>query len=128
MAKTKKSINSAKPYGHGLYTEAQFWAFIRAGLRQKHQRWKPRQVALNKATRPIPPHKRRAGDRRRKEAKCADCKKWYSLKDVQADHIIGVGSLRKYDDLPRFVKNLFCECDGYQVLCKACHHRKTYKR
>jgi len=46
-------------------------------------------------------------------------------KEVQVDHIIPAGTLRKYDDLPQFVKNMFCEADGLQVLCKPCHQLKT---
>jgi 5-methylcytosine-specific restriction endonuclease McrA len=33
--------------------------------------------------------------------------------------------LKTYNDLPAFVKNLFCEEDNLQVLCKPCHDVKT---
>jgi hypothetical protein len=46
-------------------------------------------------------------------------------KEVSVDHIIPAGSLRSFSDLPQFVEILFCEADNLQVLCHACHGRKT---
>jgi len=47
-------------------------------------------------------------------------------KEIQVDHVEPCGSLKTFEDLPGFVRRLFCEADGLQVLCKAnCHRRKT---
>jgi hypothetical protein len=46
-------------------------------------------------------------------------------KEVAVDHIVPAGQLRSFDDLPKFVEILFCEADNLQVLCHACHGRKT---
>lgn len=100
-------------------TEAQFWGFIRAGLRSKSQRWPPRYHILNK-------HKRNAvGKRHRYEYQCADCKEWFKQADVQVDHIVPCGSLKSFDDVGEFTKKLFCEEDGLRVLCKSCHQLRT---
>jgi 5-methylcytosine-specific restriction endonuclease McrA len=65
--------------------------------------------------------------RQKYEYQCAACNKWYKGADVQVDHIVPCGSLKSYDDLPRFVKLMFCEADNLQVLCKECHQDKTNK-
>ena len=105
--------------GAGTMTESGFFGFIRSGLRAKHARWKPRAMALKAASREIPPE-RRVG-RQRLEVCCNNCRDWFSLKEVEVDHLIPAGKLRTFDDLPGFVERLFCEEDGYQILCKECH-------
>lgn len=65
------------------------------------------------------------GQKRRYEAKCAACKKWHVQKDIQVDHIVPAGSLKSYDDLPMFVRRLFCEAENLQLMCKPCHQIKT---
>jgi len=105
--------------GAGLYTEAQFWGFIRSGLREKHQRWKPRSEAIRLASRKL------KADKRKVEVKCALCKKWWGRREIHADHVTPVGSLMSYQDLPGFVERLFCEVEGYRVLCKECHKSVT---
>ena len=55
---------------------------------------------------------------------CAHCKDWFKDKEIQVDHIIPVGTLRCYDDLVGFLKRLTPE-EGFQVLCKECHAKKT---
>lgn len=105
------------------WTDAAFWAFLRAGLRAKWMRWPPKWQALHAASRPY-----KGSDKRKKtEYKCAHCGKWFSQKDVSVDHIIPTGSLRKWDDLVPFVQRLFCSIDNLQVLCKSCHDKKTYE-
>jgi hypothetical protein len=56
------------------------------------------------------------------------CKRWFPEKETQLDHIVECGSLREFSDLPGFVERLFCESDGFQVLCKGCHNKKTHKK
>jgi hypothetical protein len=33
--------------------------------------------------------------------------------------------LKDYSDLPGFVERMFCEVEGFQLLCKGCHQTKT---
>lgn len=103
----------------GKFTEAQFWSFIRSGLRSKWMRWPPRYVAKANVKRTV------KGKRHKSEFQCAECSKWFKDGEVQIDHIEGCGSLKSFDDLPQFVEKLFCESDGLQVLCKPCHKIKT---
>lgn len=112
-----------KPYGGGTYTKAAFFSFIRSALRQKSRRWAPIYQCLAKARRPSQSDNRRL----RWEYRCKKCKLWYAQKLITVDHIKPVGTLREFDDLPKFVRNLFCEIDNLQVLCKECHDKKTIK-
>lgn len=110
-----------RPYGGGRYTKAGYFGFIRSGLRQKSMRWPPKYDVMNAAKRP---HKGK--DKRRKfDYQCNGCKKWCKGSEVSVDHIQECGSLKDFDDLPRFVETLFCEADNLQVLCKTCHDKKS---
>lgn len=109
----------------GTWTEAQFWGMLRSTLRRRSMYWKPITEALNSARR-----KYKGENKRRKwEYQCAECSNWFMRKEVEVDHVEPVGSLKSYDDLPGFVKRLFCEeKECYTVLCKKCHKSKTYKK
>lgn len=95
------------------WTEARYFGFIRSALRSAFQKWGPKHEA-------------------KKQAKvqyntyvCAHCDGWFGSSQVEVDHIVPAGSLKCYDDLPGFVERMFCEADGFQVLCKECHQTKT---
>ena len=97
----------------GTWTEARYFGFIRSALRSAFQKWGPKHTA-------------------KKEAKvayntyvCAHCDGWFGSSQVEVDHIEPAGSLKCYDDLPGFVERMFCEADGFQVLCRDCHQTKT---
>jgi hypothetical protein len=118
--KAKKVI--LKPFNSGTMTISGFWGFIRSALRQKSRWWKPIQEAKLKARRTS----QSKNKRQKYEYQCAHCKKWFAEKEIAVDHINEAGTLRDYSDLPQFVKNLFCEANDLQVLCKKkCHHTKT---
>lgn len=104
----------------GRWTESHFFGFVRSGLRAKHSRFPPRFDVLNDAKRTV------KGKRHKYEYQCARCKNWFKQTEVQVDHIVPCGTLKKWEDLPEFARKLFCEKDGLQVLCKAkCHQEKT---
>jgi hypothetical protein len=105
--------------GGGTMTEAQFWSFIRSGLRSKSTRWPPRYHKLHSRRRTV------TGKRHKYEYQCEGCQEWFKQKDIEADHIVACGSLRSWGDLPVFTQRLFCEEEGYQLLCKACHGNKN---
>lgn len=106
--------------GGGTMTEAQYWSFIRSGLRAKSSRWPPKFNVLKRAKRTV------SGKRHRYEYECAICKDFFKESDVEVDHILPVGSLKSYSDLPQFVERLFCEEEGLRVLCKPCHLEVTH--
>lgn len=65
--------------------------------------------------------------RQKFEYMCNECKLHYQQKEVQVDHIIPLGALKRYEDLPGFVERLFVGVEGLQVLCSTCHQTKTNK-
>ena len=111
------------PRNSHRWTEARFWQFIRSALRAASARWQPASDALEAVKR----HSQSKTNKRLKwEYQCAGCEGWFARKQVELDHIVEVGELREADDLPGFVTRLFCEQDGYQVLCEQCHKDKTH--
>lgn len=122
MAKRK----TEKPYNNGTMTNAGFWGMIRSALRQKSRWWKPIAEVKKEARR-----KYNGPNKRQKwEYKCKHCNEWFMDKNVQVDHIIEAGTLKSKEDVGDFIERLFCESEGFQVLCKPCHKIKTdtYKK
>jgi hypothetical protein len=102
-------------------TESAFWGFIRSTLRNASRWWKPiAQCKLNS---------RRAykgiNKLQKWEYQCNHCKEWFPEKSTQVDHIVDCGTLTCAADVAGFVERLFCEVEGFQVLCKPCHQEKT---
>ena len=112
-----------KPRAGGTLTESAFWSLIRSTLRNKSRFWKPITDCKNNARRPYKGPKKL----QKWEYLCASCGKYYAGKEVNVDHIIPAGQLNCYEDLPAFVKTLFCEQDNLQVLCTTCHDKKSAK-
>ena len=100
----------------GQWTEARYFGFIRSALRSAFQKWPCKHQAKKNAMCITD-----EGSRYR----CNTCDELFRSSDVQVDHITPCGSLRTFDDLPGFVERMFCEADGFQVLCKECHQLKT---
>lgn len=118
--KTKKG-RVPKTRGGGTMTEAAFWSFIKAALRAKSRFWKPIHQTKLECRR-----KNQSSNTRLKfEYQCAKCGGWFPDKETVVDHIVPVGRLSCYEDLPGVVKRLFVERDGLQCLCSRCHHVKT---
>lgn len=105
-------------------TESMFWGFIRSSLRRRTMVWKPISECKLAAKRPYKgPNKRQ-----KVEYVCASCNKGFPEKEIVVDHIIEAGTLTCKEDLPGFVERLFCEKEGFQVLCISCHNKKTSKQ
>jgi 5-methylcytosine-specific restriction endonuclease McrA len=119
--KKKRRILTKRTRNNATMTESMFWSMIRSTLRNKSRWWKPISQCKADARRKYNgPNKRQ-----RWEYQCAKCKKWWSEKNINVDHIIPAGSLQCADDLPGFVERLFVEVEGLQVLCSNCHNLKT---
>lgn len=99
-------------------------SFIRSLLRRGTLKWQPRNIALKSSRRPNQSENKRL----KWEFQCSKCSEWHPRKGVELDHIIPAGSLKSFDDLPGFVERLFCEADGFELLCVACHQAKTHKK
>lgn len=112
--------NNAK--NNSATTNSAYFAKIRSALRNAFRYWKPMMIALKSAERPYVGENKR----QKKEYQCNMCKQWFKRTDVQIDHIVPCGSLRSYDDIVPFIKNLTKENPSdYQVLCKKDHLEKT---
>ena len=121
--KKKRRVLTKRTRNNGSFTEAMFWGMIRSTLRNKSRWWKP--IAQCKAD----ARRKYSGPNKRQrwEYQCAKCKKWWSEKNINVDHILPAGSLQCANDLPGFVERLFIEVEGLQVLCVSCHDAKTKK-
>lgn len=97
----------------GRWTEARYFSFIRSALRSAFQKWPPKHDAKAEAKVAYNTYE------------CAKCSGWFANKEVEVDHVDPCGSLKKFNDLPAFVERMFCEAEGFQVLCKGCHQTKT---
>ncbi len=113
----------------GTWTEARFASFIRGGLRSISMRWPPKKKVKQNARiqrglylcagyktgshevpaslPPLPGNKRR-------------------INNSIVDHIQPVVDPRVgFVDWNTLIKRLFCEADGFQLLCHECHSAKT---
>ncbi len=125
MSKEKKfkapKEKPIKEFGGGDYTKSAFFQMIRSALRQRSRFWTPIQHCKKLGRRDYNgPNKRQ-----KYEYLCAVCGNYFSDKEISIDHIKPVGKLNDYEDLPDFVRNLFCEVDNLQIICKKDHDEKT---
>lgn len=110
---------------NGNWTEARFKSFITSILRSGSRKWAPKSTVKKKAW------------VKRGRYKCASCNKTVGVtkvingkrvQNVFVDHIEPVVDpsvgFTSWDD---YINRLFCEEDNLQVLCKACHDKKSYK-
>lgn len=117
------------PFEHyDKWTTARFWQFIRSAMRAAYNKWPPKYSVIKNAKRPAEQEWYGENGRRlnvKWEYQCNSCKDWWMQKQISVDHIEPVGTLRDYDDLPNFVRRLFVDEEGLQILCKDCHDKKT---
>ena len=106
-----------RPYNSGTWTHARFFGFLRSGLRRMSLRWAPKSEALRGVRRPS----KSANKRLKWQYRCDGCGAWCAGSDVAVHHKQACGELRAFSDLPGFVERLFCEREGFIVLCGACH-------
>lgn len=106
------------------WTTSRFFGFLRSALRNASLRYPPRFTLLTTNRKPYKgPQKSRKWT-----YTCANCQGEFQGKEVEIDHIVPVGTLKSFDDLPQFVERLFCAEDGLQLLCKGCHKDKTHAK
>ena len=108
-----------RTYAGKTWTKARYFQFIRSALRQAFQRYPVKQKVKNANRIAI------IGKRHKWIYTCAQCDHEFMDKEIQVDHITPAGSLNDFDDLPGFVKRLYCEPEDMQILCKPCHAIKT---
>ncbi len=77
--------------------------------------WPPRKEAIKKA---------RVA---RGEYKCASCEGIFGPKQIQLDHINPVIDEEEgFVDWNTYIERLFCDEDGFQVMCITCHSAKSF--
>lgn len=89
-------------------------------------RWPPAQEFMKKIRRPYT-----GPDKRTKwEYPCSNCLGWFKVKDVKRDHIDPVGGFsttfeKWWVELGEIARKMFCDENGFQLLCKECHTIKS---
>lgn len=57
--------------------------------------------------------------------KCAHCQGIFGNKEIALDHVVPVVGSEGFIDWNNYIERLFCDEDGFQVLCHPCHTIKT---
>ena len=109
--------------------ESKLRKFVVEVLRRASFKWKPKSAAKQAAREQVGAH---STGRAKYEYRCRHCGDLFKSKDVQVDHIDPVVPLDGFEsglefDLNEYVLRLYCEKDGFQVLCKPCHSKKSKK-
>lgn len=117
----KRRSNIERPFNSGTQTKAQFFGMLKSAWRKLSMYWIPVSETRNRNRRPYT-----GKDKRKKwEYQCESCKEWVDGSKTEVDHIQQIGVCSSFEDLPRVAKELFCEADKLQLLCKSCHSIKT---
>lgn len=57
--------------------------------------------------------------------RCAHCEELFDRKNVQADHIVDIANINGFTNWNDYITKLFCEKEGFQILCIDCHFLKS---
>lgn len=107
--------------------------FLIPRLRRISLWWRGRNEAFNAAKSYIEVGKYKNGNPIMKPVfTCAECKRqgiegFYDRKDVQADHITPIANVDGFTNWNDYILGLFCEKEGFQILCEFHHDEKTIK-
>lgn len=111
-------------YNNNQWTQSRFNSFIKSALRAASGRWPPKYKAIQEAC--IGKKINAKTGRTANHYKCNVCGHDFPATDIQVDHIEAVIDPKKgftsWDDV---IVRMFCESDGFQILCKPCHTIKT---
>ena len=99
------------------------FTFLRSAMRSASRRWPAIYEALAAAKEPY----HGPNLRQKVQYRCAACRCAFSSKQVAIDHIVDCGTLKDWGDVEGFMRRLFCEKEGLQVLCHDCHDAKTHQ-
>lgn len=57
---------------------------------------------------------------------CNICKGTFGAKEIAVDHVVSVVGETGFTTFDEYIKRLFCNVSGFQILCRAtCHLNKT---
>jgi len=128
-------MKKPKPYCCNTMTEAAFRGYIMSALRKRSAFWKPKSAAIAKAF--VKVGKNPETGHKCKLHRCPKCKGLFPQSKMDADHIEPVVPLNGFEgststflsyDWSKLIERLFCETDGYRVICKGCHKEITKKQ
>jgi len=117
----KRRTDIPRPFNGGEWTAARMTSFIKSALRGARWPQKYKAIASAYVRDGINP---RTG-RKCKLHKCAHCLGLFPQSGVQADHKIPVVGPEGFQSWDVYIERLFCEADGFEILCKKCHAKVT---
>jgi 5-methylcytosine-specific restriction endonuclease McrA len=88
-------------------------------------RWGPRNTAIDRAY--VDDGINPKTGRRCKLHRCEECNDLFAKGDMHADHIIPVVPVTGFDSWDGTIERMFCEEDGFRIVCKDCHKGITDK-
>lgn len=95
-------------------------------MRAASRRWPPKYESLSDAF--IDKRINKKSGRPAKHYLCFGCKDVFPLSEIEVDHIIPVINPETgFISWDETIDRMFCEKDGFQILCKDCHKKKTNK-
>lgn len=111
-------------FNGGKWTEGRFNSFVTSTLRSGARRWAPKYETLNGARTEKKTNVKTG--RLAQHFECGICKKEFTQKDMEVDHIKPVVDPKKgFETWDKFIDKLFCEASNLQAICKPCHKIKT---
>jgi len=117
--KPKKTRNNKR------WTEARWRGFVVSALRAASRRWPPKSDVLKSAKVGLVKSKH-FKDRMVNAYRCAMCLNAFTHVNIRVDHKRPVVDPTKgWQGFDKFIERLFCEAEGLQAVCKACHKTKT---
>lgn len=111
-------------------TEAEFFSWIRGGIRGAVWMRHPVKLKLINSQRRQIPNPKKKGKATVWGATCALCKEEYVIGNMQVDHKFGGDySLKTVSDIETFFKRVvFVTEDDLQLVCKNCNYAATYAK
>lgn len=88
-------------------------AWIIGALRKASYRYPPRYKAKN------------ASKIGRNQYTCSTCHGVFGTREVQLDHLVPVVGPDGFVDWNSYIERMFCDEEGFAVVCKPCHQIKT---
>ena len=106
-----------RPFNGGQWTAAKKKSFIISALRKA--RWPVKYQVLKDAY--VKDGINPKTGRKCKLHRCEECNDCFAKGDMHADHISPVIPLTGFDSWDKTIARMFCEEDGFRILCHSCH-------
>ena len=115
-----------KPRNNGEWTEARYNTFVKGALRSASIRWPPKFRVRKAAWIKRGVYKCAGYKKRAHQAPVTLKKNGKRVNNISVDHIIPIIDPKTgFVSWDSVIAKMFCEAEGLQVLCQACHKNKT---